>query len=494
MRDAVIYARVSSTDQEREGFSIPAQLKSTREYAVRNDFRIAQEFVDVETAKKTGRKQFGEMLAFFPRNPGCRVVIVEKTDRLYRNFRDYVTLEDLDVEIHLPKEGLVICKDSKSQAKLMHGLQVVMARNYIENLKEEVRKGMREKAEQGIYPSRPPIGYQNNKLERTIEVDPRKAPLAKRMFDLYASGRHSLASLRHSIADEFGIKLGKGYIDRVLKNPFYKGVFLWEGKQYPGTHTPLVSVECFEQVQAVFRGHNKPHYKTHDFAYRGLLTCAYDDCKVTAEIKRQRYTYYHCTGYRGKCGLPYIREEELGDRLGQILKDIHIPDDILAQLQKSLLNDKGRDEAIQKQQGERLTQLLNQVHRRMDQAYQDKLDGKISEEFWMRKSAEWQEEENRIQSLIQGLAAVKPERLLDAARILELANKAYFLYVRQDHAERAKLLKLVLSNCGIDAVSLYPTYRKPFDLIFQKVKTEEWCARRDSNTRPLASEASALSS
>ena len=86
------------------------------------------------------------------------------------------------------------------------------------------------------------------------------------------------------------------------------------------------------------------------------------------------------------------------------------------------------------------------------------------------------------------------QRMLDAAKILELANKAYFLYVKKDHTERAKLLKMVLSNCGIDALSLYPTYRKPFDLIFQKVKTEEWCARSDSNTRPCASEAHALSS
>ncbi len=223
---------------------------------------------------------------------------------------------------------------------------------------------------------------------------------------------------------------------------------MWQRKQYTGTHTPLVSVECFEQVQAVFRGHNKPRYNTHEFAYRGLLTCAYDSCKVTAEIKRRRYTYYHCTGYRGKCGLPYIREEEVGDRLGQILKDIHIPD---------------------------------------DQAYQDKLDGKISEEFWMRKSDEWQAEENQIRAAMHGLETVRPERLLDAAKILELANKAYFLYVKQNHTERAKLLKMVLSNCGIDAVSLYPTYRKPFNLIFQRVKTEEWCALGDSNTRPSGS-------
>src|SRR6202166_3888874 len=190
MREAVLYARVSSKDQEREGFSIPAQLKFLREYASRNGFHIAQEFVDVETAKTTGRKKFGEMLAFFPRNPGCRVLIVEKTDRLYRNFRDCVTLEDLDIEIHLPKEGQIISKEAKSQTKLMHGIHVVMARNYIENLREEVRKGMREKAEQGIYPSRPPLGYRNNKLERTIEADPNKTPIARRMFELYASDQH----------------------------------------------------------------------------------------------------------------------------------------------------------------------------------------------------------------------------------------------------------------------------------------------------------------
>jgi site-specific DNA recombinase len=220
--------------------------------------------------------------------------------------------------------------------------------------------------------------------------------------------------------------------------------------------------------------------------YLGSDICAYDNCKVTAEIKKERYTYYRCTGFRGKCGLPYFREEELGDRLGQVLKDIHIPDTVLAQLQESLLNDKSREEDIRTQQSARFAQRLAQVRRRMDQAYQDKLDGKISEEFWTRKFAEWQAEETQIRESIQALGTARPERLLDAARILELANKAYFLYVKQNHTERAKLLKMVLSNCEIDAVSLYPAYRKPFDLIFQRNKTEEWRARPDSNRRPSA--------
>ena len=215
---------------------------------------------------------------------------------------------------------------------------------------------------------------------------------------------------------------------------------------------------------------------------------------VTAEMKKNRYTYYRCTGYRGKCALPYFREEAIGDRLGQLLKGIHIPDAILAQLQKSLLHDTDREEMLRQQQAGNLNGRLASVIRRMDQAYQDKLDGKISEEFWLRKSAEWQAEELQIRTSLRALEAAKPERLLEASRTLELANKGYFLYVKQSHAEKAKLLKMIVSNCGIDAVSLYPTYRKPFDLIFKRAKTEEWCARGDSNSRPLASEASALSS
>ena len=123
IKPAVLYARVSSKDQEREGFSIPAQLKLLQEYALKHGLKIMHEFVDVETAKCAGRKHFGEMVRFFEKHPNCRVVIVEKTDRLYRNFRDCVNLEDLGVEIHLPKEGQIIGKDAKSQDKLVHAFR-----------------------------------------------------------------------------------------------------------------------------------------------------------------------------------------------------------------------------------------------------------------------------------------------------------------------------------------------------------------------------------
>src|SRR3954466_5115147 len=94
-KQAVIYARVSSKEQEKEGFSIPAQLKLLKEYAAAQGFPVAQQYVDVETAKQSGRAAFGEMVAHLKARPSVRVMLVEKTDRLYRNLKYWVTVDEL---------------------------------------------------------------------------------------------------------------------------------------------------------------------------------------------------------------------------------------------------------------------------------------------------------------------------------------------------------------------------------------------------------------
>ena len=191
----MIYARVSSKEQEKEGFSIPAQLKLLKEYAAANGFAVAQEYVDVETAKQTGRAAFGEMVAYLKAHPSVRVMLVEKTDRLYRNLKDWVTVDELDVEMHFPKEGVVLSRESRSSEKFMHGIKVLMAKNYIDNLSEEARKGMQEKAEQGIWPTKTPLGYRNitgPDGKKIIAADPDVAPIIAKLFEWYARGDISL--------------------------------------------------------------------------------------------------------------------------------------------------------------------------------------------------------------------------------------------------------------------------------------------------------------
>ncbi|MCI0613815.1 recombinase family protein, partial [bacterium] len=95
---AVAYARVSSQEQSKEGFSIPAQLKLISDYAITKELNIVREFVDIETAKQSGRINFTEMIEFLKKQRDVRTILVEKTDRLYRNLKDWVTLDELEVQ------------------------------------------------------------------------------------------------------------------------------------------------------------------------------------------------------------------------------------------------------------------------------------------------------------------------------------------------------------------------------------------------------------
>ena len=489
MQSAVIYARVSSREQEREGYSIPAQRKLLAEYARLRGFCVQREFIDVESAKNPGRKEFGAMLRLLQSDPQCRTVLVEKTDRLYRNRTDSISFEELiekrNVEIHLVKEGRVIAKDSRSQDKFMHDIHVAVAKHYSENLREEVKKGMREKAEQGIYPGRAPFGYRNNTAARSIEVDPLRAPALRKIFELYASAQYSLSTLRQALSGETDVRLCRAYLENILKNPFYIGRFIWQGIEYKGTHEPLVSPDLFQRVQDTFAGRNKPKYHKHSFAFAGLLTCAHDGCTVTSELQKGRYVYYRCSHGRGKCALPYMREQDVSDRLGDLLKQIYVPETIARTVVDSLHADLNRSEQKRQEQVSALRQRLAALRTRMDQLYEDKLEGKISEAFWARKQAEYSEQERSIETALSGLDhPITPERVLTVERTFELAQRAHALYLTRNHAERGQLLKTVLLNCATDGVSLSPTYRKPFDLIFQRAKNEEWSGRVDLNHRP----------
>jgi site-specific DNA recombinase len=353
-RQAVLYARVSSKEQDKEGFSIPAQLKLLKEYAAAHGFMVAQEYVDVETAKQTGRAAFGKMVAYLKAHPGVRVLLVEKTDRLYRNLKDWVTVDDLDVEIHFPKEGVVLSRESRSSEKFMHGIKVLMAKNYIDNLSEEARKGMQEKAEQGIWPTKTPLGYRNvagTDGKRIIATDPDIAPIVSKLFEWYVTGQYSLQDAARKARDagfvyrKSGAKVPVSAVHSILRNRLYTGQFEWNGKLIQGKHEPLVSVELWERVQGVLDGRfaKKHRRMSHDFAFSGLIACARCGCSVVGEIKKQRYVYYHCTGYADKCqGNPascrrrYVREELLESQFTELLGRLHFDDEVLAWVRGAL--------------------------------------------------------------------------------------------------------------------------------------------------------------
>ncbi len=493
MNSAILYARVSSKEQEKEGYSIPAQLRLLNDYAHKNNLRVVQEFIDVETAKQAGRTNFGEMIKFLQASPDVKIILVEKTDRLYRNFKDYVTIDDLELEIHLVKEGEILSKNSKSHQKFIHGIKVLMAKNYIDNLSEETKKGQREKAEQGVYPTKPPLGYQNNPDTRKIDIDPEKALIVKKMFEWYSSGNYSIDAVK-SRATQAGLtyrsgkKVSKSTVEHILKDPFYYGDFFWAGQLYHGSHTPLVSRELWDRAQEALIRKNKGKLTQRNFAFSGMMTCAFCGCALTSEIKKGRYVYYHCTGKRGKCAKPYVRQEVIEEKYGQVIRNITISDDVLNWLVQALGESHQEEKDFHNRMISQLQAEYRRLQDRMDRAYEDKLDGKIPEDFFLNKLQEWKDKQSEISSKLRTCQEANTNYLVEGSKLLELANKAYSLYLRQEPHEKAKLVKFVSSNSTWDGENLIPTYRKPFDLIAvtnAEHKQKELAGATKSELRPI---------
>ena len=522
---AVIYARVSSKEQEKEGYSIPAQIKLLKDYAAQEGISVTQEYIDVETAKTTGRAAFGEMVAYLRAHPMVRILLVEKTDRLYRNLKDWVTIDELDAEIHFPKEGVILSRESRSSEKFMHGIKVLMAKNYIDNLSEEARKGQLEKAEQGVWPTKAPLGYRNitgTDGRKTIEADPEVASIVSKLFSWYATGEHSLkdvtrlARAEGLVYKKSGNKVPVSTVHTILRNRIYTGQFDWNGKRYEGKHEPLVTIDLWERVQGVMDGRNtkKPKRSKHNFAFSGLIACAKCGCSVVGEIKKQKYIYYHCTGYADKCqGEPascrrkHVREEILEKQFTDMLGRLHFDDEVLDWVRDALHASHADERREHEEAIKRLEAENKRLGDRINAMYVDKLDGRVDTAFFDKMSEEWREEQNRCLREIERHQHAEKSYMNEGIQLLELARNAQSLFERQDAREKRRLLNFVLSNCTWEDGEVVATFKQPFDLLAETAtiatlsgsngggnptKSEIWLGREDSNLRYTESKSDAL--
>lgn len=484
LKKAIIYARVSSKEQEQGGFSIPAQLKLSKEYASKNSLSVDKVFAEAESAKQTGRTEFKNMVAYLREHTEIKDVLVEKTDRLYRNFKDYVVLEDLDLIVHLVKENEILSKDSKSHQKFIHAIKVIMAKNYSDNLSEEVRKGFQEKVEQGGYPHAAPMGYKNNKELHTIEIDEEGARLIKALFEYYATGNYSLWTLRKKIVEE-GLtahykdkKIPTSTIARILQQPLYYGLIPFKGKLYRGNHTPIISEELFNIVQDILKGNARKKSKgDRRFTYTGLINCANCGCLITASFKKGKYTYYHCTNYKRICNKKSINEEALDKQFGEVLKLLQMDSKGLeltrTALKESFYDEKKyHDEIIQSLEKE-----IQVLQERYDKVYIDKIDKKISEDFWKRTSDEIIAKQNEMLEAIERHKNANRNYFEGGNRLLELANRAYELYIQQSAEEKREFINYMVSNSTLSGQKLSVELKEPFSGFAECVKSGDYLGR-----------------
>jgi len=184
----IIYARKSTEDENHQILSIESQLAELREFAAKEKLEIVASFQEAKTAKEPGRTKFAEMLSIIEKSKADGILSWHP-DRLARNAVDGGKI------IHLIDKGIIkslkfptFWFEPTPQGLFMLQIAFGQSKYYVDNLKENVTRGMRQKVRNGVWPLWAPLGYLNNPITRGIDVDGEKASLVKKMFKVYAAG------------------------------------------------------------------------------------------------------------------------------------------------------------------------------------------------------------------------------------------------------------------------------------------------------------------
>jgi DNA invertase Pin-like site-specific DNA recombinase len=476
------YIRVSTPRQGERHVSLQEQRAAIERFAERNHFEVARWFEERETAAKRGRREWTEMLRLL-RQGKAKGVLIHKIDRSARNLRDWAELGELidrGVAVHFVNETLDL---QTRGGRLSADIQAVVAADFIRNLREETLKGINGRLSQGIFPMQAPIGYLDCGAGRPKAIDPVKGPLARRAFELYATGRYSLHILREELnrlglRNRLGREVSINSLAGMLRNPFYTGLIKIKrrGEVYEGIHKPLISRSLFERVQAALDGKLSTRPLTHDFVFRRTLHCT--GCGYALIGERQKgYVYYRC--HTRTCPRTSVREEGPEMKLAPLLQAAQLDPEERDYIREKIGNLTATWEDGAAKERKTIDLQLNQLAARRGRLADAVVDGLLDRDlFEERKGALLAEK----QALEERLAALDdPERSgpQKLAEFLERLDSAYSLYQSGTNDEKRELVAFFTSNWQVNQKTIDFTTLPEAKLVAERAKNWSGAPYRD---------------
>ena len=476
----LIYARVSSKEQEDTGYSLDSQEKLLQDYAVKNDFEVKKAFRVSESASgKQIRKTFNELLSYADKNK-VSIILCEKIDRLTRNMKDAVSTsdwinEDGKREVHFVKESFIVNKNTRAHENLVWDMKVAIARFYTNNLSEEVKKGQKEKLAQGGFPTKSPIGYKTlgEKGHKVHVIDEEKAPLVRRMFELYSTGNYSINALvevmyKEGLRNKEGNKVIKSRMHEYLSNPFFYGKMCWNGEIYNGQHEPLITKELFNVVQSkLVRKLDNPQYKTHLPVFKAKIKCEECGGIITWEIQKGHW-YGHCNHYKECSQKTYVKQGQVEHQLFPLFDGVSPQNDkVLGWLIKAIKESHKDEIDYNTQKRETFSRIILVSDNRIEKAYRDKIDGKMPASLCEKVIKDSTKEKDDAIEELNKLSKSRTAYYEAGFAIHELALKAKAIYEspKAKTEDKRLLLSYVFSNLELNADRISPNYTLAFTFL-----------------------------
>ena len=342
-----LYARKSTEDDEKQALSIDSQIKEMIEVAKRDNLNVVEIKRESHSAKASSTRPIFLELLDDIRKGKFNSILTWAPDRLSRNGGDLGSVVDLIdqkklIEIRTYSQKFTNSPNEKfllmilgSQAKLEN-----------DNKGINVKRGLKTRAEMGLWPCVAPTGYMNEKIpgrECYVLVDPIRGPVMKQMFEKVGierwSGRKVFRWLKEDIKfkSRYNKNLNLSTIYNILRSPFYSGIFEYprgSGNWYEGKHQALISRELFQKVQEKIAEESSLKTKFKEFTFTKLMTCGLCGSGITAQEKTNHilsegvsrtYIYYSCTKHKDhNCKNPYINEDQLIEQLSEIIDQISL--------------------------------------------------------------------------------------------------------------------------------------------------------------------------
>jgi len=491
----ILYVRKSTEEDDRQVLSIEAQFVELKEFAAKEKLEIVASFQEAKTAKEPGRIKFAEMLAILESGKADGIISWHP-DRLARNSVDGGKI------IHFVDRGLIkslkfptFWFEPTPQGLFMLNIAFGQSKYFVDNLRENVKRGLRQKIRNGTWPGWAPVGYINNPKTRDIDVDSEKAPKVRKLFQMYATGAYTLHSLanwckENGLVGNLGKPLVIANIQKNLQNIFYLGLMKWKGEIFEGKHEPLISKKLFDKCQEVMAKRGKiQEVRKHHFAFLGLMKCASCGCSITGE-RQKGHNYYRCTKKKGLCQEKhYLREEALTEQIKSFLQKVSLSSQDTEKVLAAL--DAEQEKAKQDAQAEVsvLKEQLAGVETKLQKLLDIYLADALSTEEYAAKKGQFISQKLALSEKItdfetKGLSWLEPAREF----VLSL-NQATKLIEENNLSELPTFLKNIGSNHILRNRQFFFAPKIQYELVAERSEANQnrlqfptWCEGRELNS------------
>lgn len=463
-----LYARKSTESEDRQVQSIEDQIDEMTKLAKCNNWVIEAIFEESKSAKDPyKRPEFNRMLEMID-DKIINGVICWQVNRLSRNPTESGILQQ-----KLQDEAIMAIQTYDKVFRpgdnaIVFSVESSTSNQFILDLQKNVKRGIAKKVRDGGHSGVAPGGYINNRLEKTIELDPIRSPLIREAFDMFLRG-WSVQQIRRTLNDDRGyltIKrkrnggkpLSYSAMYYILRNPRYAGKSpdpFGSEEMYDTNYPAIITQDEYDKVQDLLGDKGRPRLvKSKFFALKGLVKCGECGCSITAEQKTKKlasgldkhYIYYHCTHKRPCSQRLNISEDDLFEQVDSLLSQYEISPKLyewgmeaIAEIAKE---EKGKINSTRKMQNYSINEIQSQLDNLIDLTAQ----GFITAEKFGEKSSPLQERLKKLQIAQEEHNGVTSEWYEVISQTIKLLNGASSKFVNGDILDKKQILMAIGSK------------------------------------------------